>query len=127
MCGGLAVIADVPKTTVYALARWFNREKPLIPQSSIDKPPSAELKPDQKDQDDLPEYETLDAVLTAYIEGQRGAAEISRQGFSADLVRDVIRRIDRNEYKRRQAAPCLKISPKAFGVGRRMPIARGSF
>ena len=99
----------------------------MIPQSSIDKPPSAELRPNQKDQDDLPEYETLDAVLTAYIEGRRGAAEISRRGFSADLVRDVIRRIDRNEYKRRQAAPCLKISPKAFGVGRRMPIARGSF
>ena len=127
MCGGLAVIADVPKTTVYALARWINQERPVIPQSSIDKPPSAELRPDQKDQDDLPEYETLDAVLTDYIEGRRGAAEISRRGFSADLVRDVIRRIDRNEYKRRQAAPCLKISSKAFGVGRRMPIARGGF
>jgi NAD+ synthetase len=127
MCGGLAVIADVPKTTVYDLAHWFNRERPVIPQSSIDKPPSAELRPNQKDQDDLPEYDTLDAILTAYIEGRLGAGEISRKGFSADLVRDVIRRIDRNEYKRRQAAPCLKISPKAFGVGRRMPIARGSF
>jgi NAD+ synthetase len=127
MCGGLAVIADVPKTTVYDLARWMNRDREVIPQSTIDKPPSAELKPDQKDQDDLPEYAVLDAVLTARIEERKGAAEISRRGFSADLVRDVIRRIDRNEYKRRQAAPCLKISPKAFGVGRRMPIARGSF
>jgi NAD+ synthetase len=127
MCGGLAVIADVPKTTVYDLARWLNRERRVIPQNSIDKPPSAELKPNQKDQDDLPEYDTLDAVLTAYIEEHRGAAEIARRGLPADMVRDVIRRIDRNEYKRRQAAPCLKISPKAFGVGRRMPIARGGF
>ena len=127
MCGGLAVIADVPKTTVYDLARWLNRERRVIPQNSIDKPPSAELKPNQKDQDDLPEYDTLDAVLTAYIEEHRGAAEIARRGLPADMVRDVIRRIDRNEYKRRQAAPCLKISPKAFGVDRRMPIARGGF
>jgi len=127
MCGGLAVIADVPKTTVYALARRLNRERRVIPQSSLDKAPSAELKPGQKDQDDLPPYDALDAILTAYVEERRGAAEISRRGFAADLVRDVIGRIDRNEYKRRQAAPTLKISPKAFGVGRRMPIARGSF
>jgi NAD+ synthase (glutamine-hydrolysing) len=127
MCGGLAVIADVPKTTVYDLARWINRDRPVIPQNSIDKPPSAELRPNQKDQDDLPEYEALDGVLTAYIEERRSAAEIPRRGYGVDLVRDVIRQIDRNEYKRRQAAPCLKISPKAFGVGRRMPIARGSF
>ncbi|MDD5629055.1 MAG: NAD+ synthase [Elusimicrobia bacterium] len=127
MCGGLAVIADVPKTTVCELARWMNRDQAVIPQSTLDKPPSAELKPDQKDQDDLPEYATLDAVVAAYIEERRSAAEIARRGFSAELVRDVIRRIDRNEYKRRQAAPCLKISSKAFGVGRRMPIARGSF
>ncbi|HAM35992.1 MAG TPA: NAD+ synthase [Elusimicrobia bacterium] len=126
MCGGLAVIADVPKATVYELARWINREHPVIPQSSIDKAPSAELKPGQKDQDDLPPYETLDAILAAYVEKRQARSRIARRGHSPKLVRDVLERIDRNEYKRRQAAPSLKISPKAFGVGRRMPIARGS-
>jgi NAD+ synthetase len=126
MCGGLAVIADVPKTTVYELARWINRKKKIIPHRTIEKAPSAELKPDQKDQDDLPEYETLDAILRGYVEEKSRAEELIRKGFPAKLVRDVIGRIDRSEYKRRQAAPCLKISPKAFGVGRRMPIARAS-
>ena len=125
MCGGLAVIADVPKTAVYELARWLNRKKTIIPQRSIDKAPSAELKPNQKDQDDLPPYETLDAILQGYVEEKLKAEDIIRQGFSAKLVREVLSRIDRFEYKRRQAAPCLKISAKAFGVGRRMPIARG--
>jgi len=127
MCGGLAVIADVPKTTVYALARHLNRDGAVIPQNSIDKAPSAELKPKQKDQDDLPEYEKLGGILQAYVEEGKSAAEIVRRGFSKALVRDVLKRIDRSEYKRRQAAPALKISPKAFGAGRRMPVARGSF
>ncbi|MDD5656776.1 MAG: NAD+ synthase [Elusimicrobia bacterium] len=127
MCGGLSVIADVPKTSVYELARWMNRARARIPESSIRKPPSAELKPGQKDQDDLPAYETLDAVLQGYVEEHLSAEDLLRRGFSARLVRDVIARIDRAEYKRRQAAPCLRISPKAFGAGRRMPIARGGF
>lgn len=127
MCGGLAVIADVPKTTVYALARHLNRDGTVIPQNSIDKAPSAELKPKQKDQDDLPEYDKLDGILRAYVEEGKNASEIARRGFSKALVRDVLKRIDRSEYKRRQAAPTLKISPKAFGAGRRMPVARGSF
>ena len=126
MSGGLAVLADVPKGTVYELSRWINRGKPVIPRNSIDKAPSAELKPNQKDQDDLPPYDVLDSVLTAYVEGRHEPEEIARKGFDRALVEDILGRIDRSEYKRRQAPPCLKISPKAFGVGRRMPIARGS-
>jgi NAD+ synthase (glutamine-hydrolysing) len=124
MSGGLAVIADVPKTTVYALANHINRHKKLIPQASIDKAPSAELKPNQKDQDDLPPYDVLDQILEAYVEERLDAKSIARRGFAPELVADVLRRIDRAEYKRRQAAPSLKVSPKAYGVGRRMPIAR---
>lgn len=127
MSGGLAVLADVPKRTVYDLARWMNREGELIPQSSIDKPPSAELKPDQKDQDDLPEYDVVDAVLEGYIEQRLSADQLVKKGVPRPVVEDLLKRIDRSEYKRRQAPPCLKISPKAFGVGRRMPIARGSY
>lgn len=127
MSGGLAVLADVPKRTVYELSRWFNRAGEVIPQSSIDKPPSAELKPYQKDQDDLPPYDVLDAILIAYIERRRTPEEIAAQGFDRALVEDIVRRIDRAEYKRRQAPPCLRISGKAFGVGRRMPIARGPY
>jgi NAD+ synthase (glutamine-hydrolysing) len=128
MNGGLSVLADCPKRLVYDLAGWLNREKEVIPRASIVKPPSAELKPNQKDQDDLPEYDVVDAVLQDYVEGRLEAAEIAKKrGFPQAVVTDLLKRIDRAEYKRRQAPPCLKVSPKAFGVGRRMPIARGSY
>jgi len=127
MSGGLAVLADVPKGTVYELSRWLNASGAVIPQSSIDKPPSAELKPYQKDQDDLPPYDVLDAILTAYIEERLEPELIAKRGIDRALVEDIARRIDRAEYKRRQAPPSLKISPKAFGVGRRMPIARSAY
>ncbi|MBI3549982.1 MAG: NAD+ synthase [Elusimicrobia bacterium] len=126
MSGGLAVIADVPKTTVYDLSRWINRDKTIIPEASLTKPPSAELKPNQRDQDDLPPYDVLDDVMTAYVEEGLDAAAIAKRGHLRSLVDDILRRVDRNEYKRRQAAPGLRITPKAFGIGRRMPIARGS-
>ena len=124
MCGGLAVISDVPKTMVYRLSRWINREREIIPAASITKPPSAELRPDQKDQDSLPEYDALDAILEEYVVRHRSLAEILKLGFEEAAVRKVIRLIDGNEYKRRQAAPGLKVTTKAFGVGRRMPIAQ---
>ncbi len=124
MCGGLAVLSDVPKTMVYRLSRWINREREIIPAASITKPPSAELRPDQKDQDSLPEYDVLDAILEEYVVRHRSLAEILKLGFDEAAVRKVIRLIDGNEYKRRQAAPGLKVTTKAFGVGRRMPIAQ---
>ena len=127
MCGGLAVLADATKKTVYELARWMNKDKTVIPQSSIDKAPSAELKFGQKDQDDLPPYDQLDAILTGYIEDRQEPEAIARKGLGRDLVLDVLGRIDRAEYKRRQAPPGLKISKKAFGIGRRMPLARGDY
>ncbi|QGP92446.1 Glutamine-dependent NAD(+) synthetase [Neomoorella glycerini] len=123
MSGGLAVLADVPKVMVYELARYINREREIIPHSVLVKPPSAELKPGQVDQDSLPPYEVLDAILQAYIEEEKGAAEIAARGFDPELVREVIRKVDRAEYKRRQAAPGLRVTSKAFGTGRRMPIA----
>jgi len=126
MSGGLAVIGDLTKTTVYSLARWINRDGPRIPQSSIDKPPSAELAPNQRDQDDLPPYETLDPILEAYIEDGLDADAIARKGSPPELVRRILRRVDSSEYKRVQAAPALRVSHKAFGIGRRMPIARGT-
>ena len=130
MCGGLAVISDVPKTMVYRLPAWrmpalklrrldaaYSREHPT-------KPPSAELRADQKDTDSLPEYDSLDAILAAYIERYRICpAYCARMGVPEDLVRDIVRKVDRNEYKRQQAAPGLRITAKAFGVGRRFPIA----
>ncbi|HHT9126049.1 MAG TPA: NAD+ synthase [Candidatus Brocadiia bacterium] len=125
MCGGMAVISDVPKTMVYDLARYTNREREIIPQSSIDKPPSAELRPNQTDQDSLPPYEILDGILKAYIEELKDANEIVALGYKESTVREVIRKVDRNEYKRKQAAPGLKVTSKAFGTGRRMPIAQG--
>lgn len=125
MCGGLAVISDLPKTWVYALAEHLNREGEVIPRNTIEKPPSAELRPDQKDQDTLPPYEVLDAILQAYIEEQRSASEIVALGYARETVEWVIRRINLNEYKRRQAPPGLKVTRKAFGPGRRYPIARG--
>jgi NAD+ synthase (glutamine-hydrolysing) len=126
MCGGLAVISDVPKTTVWALARWINQQagRAIIPQSSIDKIPSAELRPNQTDQDSLPPYELLDAIIQAYVEEEKSAGEIIAAGYDAATVQRVIRMIDRSEYKRRQAAPGLKVTSRAFGFGRRMPIAQ---
>ncbi|OWY71221.1 NAD+ synthase [cyanobacterium TDX16] len=125
MCGGLAVISDVPKTMVYELSHRFNRLKgrEVIPDSSLTKLPSAELRPDQHDQQSLPPYDTLDAILQRYVEKEESAADIIHQGFDEAVVRDVIRKVDRNEYKRKQAATGLKVTSRAFGVGRRMPIA----
>ena len=125
MTGGLAVISDVPKTTVYDLARFMNREKEYIPPRIITKAPSAELKPNQTDQDDLPPYELLDAILKAYIEDFKGADELVQMGFDKDMVEDIIFKVDRNEYKRYQAAPGLKVTSKAFGYGRNYPIVQG--
>jgi NAD+ synthase (glutamine-hydrolysing) len=126
MCGGLAAISDVPKTTVWELARWINQHagKELIPQNTIDKVPSAELRPNQTDQDSLPPYDILDAILYRYVEEDQSAAEIVAAGFDESTVARVIRLIDRSEYKRRQAAPGLKVTSRAFGFGRRMPIAQ---
>jgi NAD+ synthase/NAD+ synthase (glutamine-hydrolysing) len=127
MVGGLGVISDVPKTMVYSLSRYVNSIKPVIPQSTIEKPPSAELRPGQKDSDTLPSYEILDSILEDYVEDYRTAEQIaSERGYDVQLVRDVIRMIERSEYKRQQAAPGLKITPKAFGFGRRFPIAQTS-
>jgi len=124
MAGGLAVIADVPKTMVYELARFVNREGERIPLASLTKPPSAELRPSQTDQDTLPPYDVLDAILRAYIEEHQCAEQISsRFGFDVDLVHRIIRRVNLAEYKRQQAAPALKVTAKAFGIGRRYPIA----
>ncbi|MDC0088111.1 NAD+ synthase [Akkermansiaceae bacterium] len=125
MCGGLAVISDLPKMKVYALSRWINRDKEIIPWDTIDKPPSAELRPDQKDQDTLPEYEVLDAILELYVEKQFSGTEIvEKHGFDEILVRWVQRRVDLNEWKRYQAAPGLRVTSKAFGMGRRIPIVQ---
>jgi len=124
MCGGLAVISDVPKTLVYRVAQWINREREIIPSSSITKAPSAELRPNQTDQDSLPAYEVLDAILDAYVVHHRTPAEIVASGFPEEAVRRVVRLIDFSEYKRRQAAPGLKVTTRAFGVGRRQPVAQ---
>jgi len=124
MCGALAVIADLFKTDVYRLARWINRERVVIPQESITKPPSAELRPDQKDQDSLPPYDELDRILQAYVVEDLSRDEIVKRGFDPTVVRDVINKVNFSEYKRRQAAPGLKVSPRAFGMGRRIPIAQ---
>lgn len=127
MVGGLAVISDVPKTLVYRLSHYVNSQRAVIPESTLEKPPSAELRPNQKDSDSLPPYEILDAVLEDYIEDAHSAERIAAdRGFDLDLVRRVVRMVDRAEYKRQQAAPGIKISPKAFGYGRRFPIAAKS-
>jgi NAD+ synthetase len=124
MVGGLAVISDVPKTMVYRLSHYVNSRRPVIPQSSLEKPPSAELRPDQKDSDTLPPYEVLDPILEDYVEESHTAEQIARDhSLDVELVRRVIRMVERSEYKRQQAAPGLKISGKAFGYGRRFPIA----
>jgi NAD+ synthase (glutamine-hydrolysing) len=124
MAGGLAVISDVPKTMIYELARWMNRHGEIIPKSTIEKPPSAELKPNQKDQDTLPPYEILDQILQLYVEENLSARDIIARGFDEKTVRWVQRRVDLNEYKREQAAPGLKVTSRAFGMGRKMPIAQ---
>ena len=124
MAGGLAVISDVPKTIVYELARWINRVREIIPRSTIDKAPSAELKSNQKDQDTLPPYEILDQILEFYVEENLSARDIIARGFDEKTVRWVQRRVDLNEYKREQAAPGIKVTSRAFGLGRKMPIAQ---
>jgi NAD+ synthetase len=124
MSGGLAVISDVPKQLVYELSHFVNRKQELIPERIIEKPPSAELKPDQLDQDDLPPYEVLDMILTLYLEQGVGVSDIIEKGFSADVVHDVIRRVRTNEYKRKQAPMGLKVTSKAFGCGRRYPTTQ---
>jgi len=122
MAGGLGVLGDCYKTQVYALARYINRDKEIIPDNIINKAPSAELRPDQKDSDSLPEYEVLDQILFQYIEKRQGPAEIKAQGFNAALVDRTLALVNRNEYKRNQFCPIIRVSPKAFGVGRRVPI-----
>src|SRR5216117_4112976 len=124
MAGGLGVLSDVPKTMIYELARYINREREVIPENSVRRAPSAELRPNQKDQDTLPPYDVLDAILRLYVEENLSAAEIVAQGFDEATVRWVQRRVDLNEYKRAQAAPGFKVTSRAFGVGRRMPIAQ---
>ena len=124
MNGALAPIADVLKTDVYKISKWVNRAREIIPNDSITKPPSAELRPGQKDQDSLPPYEILDAILDLYVVSNLGKAEIVARGFNAAVVNDVVNKITFSEYKRRQAAPGLKVSPRAFGMGRRIPVAQ---
>ncbi len=124
MNGALGPIADVLKTDVYKISRWVNREREIIPASSITKPPSAELRPNQTDQDSLPPYEILDSILDLYVVKNLGKAEIVARGFDATVVNDVVNKINFSEYKRRQAAPGLKVSPRAFGMGRRIPVAQ---
>jgi NAD+ synthase (glutamine-hydrolysing) len=120
MAGGLAVLGDVYKSDVYNLARFINRKSEIIPENIITKPPSAELKPDQKDTDSLPDYDLLDKILFEYIERQKSASEI--EDYDHDLVQDIIKKVDTNEYKRYQTPPILRISSKAFGYGRRIPL-----
>ena len=122
MCGGLSVIGDVYKTEVFELARYINKDGVVIPENTITKPPSAELRPNQKDSDSLPDYAILDQVLYQYIEQQQGPKEIIDMGFDEKLVRRILRLVNINEFKRHQTAPVLRVSSKAFGMGRRMPI-----
>jgi NAD+ synthase (glutamine-hydrolysing) len=122
MCGGLSVIGDVYKTRVYQLAQYINRDREIIPENILTKAPSAELRPDQKDSDSLPEYDVLDQVLFQYIELRKGPAEIIAQGFDTALVNRILKLVNTNEYKRYQTPPVLRVTPKAFGTGRRMPI-----
>ena len=124
LTGGLAVISDVPKTVCYRLARYVNKDKEIIPERVLTRPPSAELRPGQKDQDTLPPYEILDDILDAAVVKNMGFEEIVARGHDPRVVEDVLRRLVLNEYKRRQAPPGLKITTKAFGYGRRYPIAR---
>jgi NAD+ synthase (glutamine-hydrolysing) len=122
MCGGISVLGDVFKTQVFQLARHINREREIIPENTIIKPPSAELRPDQKDTDSLPEYDILDKILAEYIENRCSSSEIIKMGYNEQLVRRVIKLVNTAEHKRYQTPPILRVSPKAFGMGRRMPI-----
>jgi NAD+ synthase (glutamine-hydrolysing) len=122
MAGGLGVLGDCYKLQIYELARYINRHDNIIPLHILTKPPSAELRPDQKDSDSLPEYELLDHILYQYIEQTKGPDEIKAMGYDAELVNRILRMVNRNEYKRNQFCPIIRVSPKAFGVGRRMPI-----
>jgi NAD+ synthetase len=124
MCGGLALLGDVYKTMVYRVAKWLNRERVVIPESTITKPPSAELRPNQLDQDSLPPYDVLDGILKLYIEEWQEVDQIAAAGFDRELVARILRLVDTNEFKRRQAAPTIRVSSKAFGNGRQMPIAQ---
>jgi len=124
MVGALAVIGDLVKTRVYAVCRWINRDSEVIPRTILEKPPSAELRPDQKDTDSLPPYEVLDPILEAYVERYETPEQIAQaRGFPLQLVQQVVRLVERSEYKRQQAAPVLKVTSKSFGMGRRFPIA----
>jgi NAD+ synthetase len=125
MCGGLAVLADVYKTDIYRIANYINKEKEIIPQAIIDKAPSAELKPNQTDQDTLPPYELLDKILRMYLEENKEYNEIKEIIGDETVVKKVLRLVDLNEFKRNQAAPALRVSSKAFGYGRRYPIVQG--
>jgi len=122
MCGGLAVLGDVYKTEIYKLAAYVNKDGEVIPLNSICKPPSAELRPGQKDSDSLPEYDTLDPVLFQYIENRIGPAELMEMGFDPAMVNRILRLVNINEFKRFQAPPVIRVSNKAFGAGRRLPI-----
>jgi NAD+ synthase (glutamine-hydrolysing) len=122
MAGGLGVLGDVYKMQVYALARYINRDKEIIPENIITKAPSAELRPGQKDTDSLPDYAILDAILYQYIELRQGPKAIISQGFEPPLVRRVLQMVNQNEYKRNQFCPVIRVSPKSFGIGRRLPI-----
>ncbi len=124
MCGALSVISDVLKTEVYDLAKWINRDNEIIPASCLSKLPSAELRPNQTDQDSLPPYEILDKIIQEYLVRENGIDDLITHGIAIETIQDVITKIARNEYKRRQAAPGLKVSPRAFGMGRRFPIAQ---
>jgi len=124
MCGALGVIADVPKTMVYQISKWVNRHGEIIPRDSIEKAPSAELRPDQKDQDSLPPYEELDRILESYVVNEGSMEAMAKKGIRKEVAQEIVRKIDLSEYKRRQAAPGLKVTTKAFGVGRRVPIAQ---
>jgi NAD+ synthase (glutamine-hydrolysing) len=127
MAGGISVLGDVYKTDVYNLARYINRNKEIIPINSITKPPSAELRPDQKDSDSLPDYDVLDKILFNYIELQKSPEDIIGEGFPEETVRKTIRMVNANEYKRFQAPPIIRVSSKAFGPGRRMPLVAKYF
>jgi NAD+ synthase (glutamine-hydrolysing) len=122
MCGGISVLGDVYKTDVFRLARYINRDREIIPENSIAKPPSAELRPDQKDSDSLPEYDLLDKILFQYIEKRKGPRELEAMGYNDELVKRVLNMVNSNEWKRYQTPPILRVSPKAFGMGRRVPI-----
>jgi NAD+ synthase (glutamine-hydrolysing) len=124
MAGGLALLGDVYKTSIYRVAEWINREREIIPRSTMTKPPSAELRPNQTDQDTLPPYEVLDGILRLYVEDWKEVDEIVAEGYGRELVEKVLRAVDTNEFKRRQAAPTIRVSSKAFGSGRQMPIAQ---